>query len=225
MVKKVFELINKNLLNFNLNLFKKSKKKIVLPVITISREMGSGGRPIAYLVAKKLGNKWRVYHKEIIDQIAKKSRLEKELIKEIDEKNIPIIDKMIATAFGKKYPSLSTYYKHLVRIISEISQRGYAIIIGRGAEFIIPYALNVRIICEMAQRIKWEMEFEGLTKTQAIERIKKSDEERVDFIKSLYHHDPRKAHHYDLVIRTGPNLSIEDAAEIIVLAAKRRFGI
>lgn len=66
-----------------------------------------------------MGGKWRIYHKEIIEEMAKKSRLEKNLLKEIDEKNIPLIEKMIASFFGKRYPSLSTYYKHLVRIISD----------------------------------------------------------------------------------------------------------
>ncbi len=53
----------------------------------------------------------------------------------------------------------------------------------------------------------------------------KLDEERIDFIKTVYNHDPRKAHHYDLVIRIGPNLSIEDAADLIVHLAKKRFKL
>ncbi len=224
MVKNLFQLIEKNIDRFQ-KLVNGFTKKKPLPIITISREKGSGGRPIAFLVAKKLGKKWRVYHKEIINEIAKKSQLEKQLIKEIDEKNIPFIDQMIANFFGKRYLSLSTYYKHLVKIISEISHRGYAIIIGRGAEYLIPHALKVRIICEMEQRIQWLMKFEKISRQKAIERIKKSDEERVAFVKSVYQHDPRKAHHYDLVIRTSSDLSVEDAAEIIILAAKRRFKI
>jgi len=223
-MKKMFQLINKNFSSLISTPFivKKSKKTFI---ITVSREMGSGGRPIAQLVTEKLGKNWRLYHKDIIDKIAKQSKLEKNLLKEIDEKQIPIIDKWIADFFGKRYPSLNTYHKHLVRIVSEIGQRGQAVIIGRGAEFIIPRALKIRVICEMEQRIKWEMQYEGLTRQQAVAQIKKSDEQRSSFIKSLYHHDTRKAHHFNLVIRTGPNLSVEDAAEIIVLAAKRRFKI
>lgn len=222
MTNKVFELVNKNLTLFNF--FKKSEKK-VLPLITISREMGAGGKPIAHLVAKKLGKKWRVYHKDLIDKIAKKAHLEKQLIKEIDEKNIPMIDKIIADFFGKRYPSLAVYHKNLVKVLSEISQRGYAIIIGRGANFLLPQAFNVRIIASMDQRIKWQMEFEKISKKEAIKRITKSDKQRLDFIQSLYQHDIRKAHHYDLIIRTGKNLPIDLAADLIVLAAKKRFGI
>ncbi|MFN4212697.1 MAG: AAA family ATPase [Microgenomates group bacterium] len=110
-------------------------------------------------------------------------------------------------------------------MISAIAQRGYAIIVGRGAEYLLPHALKIRIIGDMDQRIKWCMEYDKLSREKAIERLKKFDEERIDFIKTVYNHDPRKAHHYDLVIRTGPNLSIDDAADLIVRLAKKRFKL
>lgn len=225
-MKKLFQLINKNL--FFEAIFKNVKKtasKKELPLITISREMGSGGRPIAYLAAKKLRGEWRVYHKDLIDKIAKQANLEKALIKEIDEKKLGLVDELIGNFFGKRYPSLNIYHKNLIKVLSEIGQRGYAIIVGRGADYLFPKALKVRIICLMEQRIKWEMEFEHLDRKQAIERIENSDNQRYQFIKTLYRHDIKKAHHYDLVIRTGPDLSIKDAADLIVLAAKKRFKI
>lgn len=224
-MKKIFQLINSNLQRlFN---FQKNNTSLVKnsPLITISREKGSGGRIIAQLIAKKLGPPWRVYHEEIIEEIAKDSNLEKELIKEIDEKKLSLIEEMINDFFGKKYLSLTRYQKLLTQTIAKIAQRGYAVIVGRGAEYLAPYALKIRVICEMEQRIKNLMKYENLTRDQAINLIEKSDKERADFIRTLYHHDVRKAHHYDVVIRTNQNLSVEDAAEIIILAAKRRFRL
>lgn len=223
-MKRIFQLINKNV-SFLIMGSSVKKNQGIPPVITLSREMGSGGRPIAYLVAKKLGKNWKVYHKEIIEEIAQKTHLEKKIIQEIDENKIPLIEAFLSDIFGKRYPTFSSYYKNLVRVISTIGHLGNVIIIGRGAEYIVPHALKVRIICEMEQRINWEMEFEHLTRKQAIDRIKKSDITRGEFIKTLYRHDTKKAHHYDLVIRTGPDLAIEDAADLIVRAAKRRFKI
>ena len=225
-MKRIFDLINKNI---SLD-FLTGKKRTVpldqeLPLITISREMGSGGRPIAYLVAEKLGRPWQVFHKEIIDQIAKEIHLENSLIKEIDENRIPFIEEVIGEFFGKSYVSLSNYYKHLVKILSTIGHRGFAIIVGRGANYLFPHALKVRMICETDQRIKWEMEFEHLSKTQAIRRIEESDRKRYEFEKAVYNHDAKKAHHYDLVIRTGPRLGIEAAADLIVMIVQRRFKI
>lgn len=48
-----------------------------MPVITISREKRAGGVVIAQKLAKKLEHPWKVYYKEIIDEIAKKENLEK----------------------------------------------------------------------------------------------------------------------------------------------------
>ncbi len=226
-MKKIFQLINKNLFSVTISyLFDRKKPKKItkkLPLITISREKGSGGRPIAYLVAKKLGNNWRVYHKEIVDEIVKETHLKKEIVEEIDEKKLPLIEQLIDDVFGRRYPNLSSYHKNLIKILS--IHRGYAIIVGRGADYLFPYALKVRIICQMEQRIAWLMEFEKISKQEAKRRIRESDIKRVEFIKSLYHHDPRKAHHYDLVIQTGPCLSIEDAADLIAQAAKKRFHL
>jgi len=225
-MKKLYQLIQKNFLSSRVSdLFRKKSAPGSLPLITISREKGSGGRLIAHLVAKKLGKPWKVFHKEILDEIARETHLEKKLISEIDEKNIPLIEEIIADFFGNKYFNLNNYYKQLVKVLSVIGQRGYAIIIGRGTNYLLPNSLKVRIICEMELRIKWEMEYEHFTKKESIKLIDKSDEERVEFVKTLFNHDPRKAHHYDLVIRTGPNLRIEDAAELIVKMAKRRFKI
>lgn len=223
-MKKLYELIQKNLSLLRVgDLFYKQPQIKQLPLITISREKGSGGRPIAYIVAKKLREPWKVYHQEIVDQIVEETHLEKQLVKEVDEANVPLIDEIVADFLGKRYLSRGNYYRKLVKILSAIGNRGHAIIVGRGADYLFPDALKVRIICEMNQRIQWIMEFEKVSKKEAVRRIEESDRKRIEFIKTLYHHDPRKAHHYDLVIRTNANLSIENAADLIVLMAKKRF--
>lgn len=225
-MKRLFQLINKNIIQ---ELFAGRKIPVPLeqklPLITISREMGSGGRPIAELVAKKMGKPWKVFHNDMMDEIAKESHLEKKLVKEVDENRVQLIDELIGDFFGNRYLNLSNYYRQLVKILTTIGHRGYAIIVGRGANHLFPHALKVRLICEPEQRIKWMMQYEKLTKNQAIKRIDDSDRKRYDFEKAVYNHDLKKAHHYNLVIRTGPSLGIEDAADIIVFTAKRRFRL
>lgn len=196
-----------------------------LPLITISREMGAGGKPIAGLVAKKLGRKWQVYHQEIVDKIAEEAKLEKKLVSQIDEGQASAIDEFLSDFFGQRYLSLSTYHRHLTKILTAIAKKGQSVIIGRGAEFLFPKALKIRVIAEMEQRIAWEMEFEKISKKEATKRIDESDKKRDKFIEELYGHNQRKPHHYDLVIKTGPDLSIETAADLIVSLAKKRFRL
>lgn len=225
-MKKLYQLIQKNFLPKKVNnLLIHGFSGEQHPIITISREMGSGGRPIADLTAKALGNPWKVFHKEIVEEMSIKTNLEKELIKEVDENNIPMIDEIIADVFGKRYMTLNNYHKQLVRILSTIGNRGYAIIVGRGAHNMFPHALKIRIICEFHQRVAYEMEYEGISKQEAIKRIQESDRKRSEFERILFDHDWKKAKHFDIVIRTGSNMSIQDASDIVILAAKKRFDL
>ncbi|MDO8498030.1 MAG: cytidylate kinase-like family protein [bacterium] len=222
-MKKIFDLINRNLLR-PVKRFSDSSPS-VLPLITIAREKGSGGRPVAYLVAKKLGNPWEVYHEQVVAQIAKETDLNEELIKEVDERNIPLIEEIVADFFGKKYMSLGSYHKHLLKILSTIGHRGHAIVVGRGARFLFPEGLKIGVIAERTQRIEWMMQFEKISQNEAIKRIDTADKERYEFIKSVYNRDPRNIHDFDLIIKTGKYTSIEDAANVIVSEARRRFKL
>lgn len=220
-MKRLFELINRNLEGASLNrTFTASHK---LPIITISRERGSGGMPIAYLVAKKLKSPWRVYHKDIVEEIAEETALDPELVGQLDEHQSSSIKELLNTVFGKKFLSMNAYYKHLLHILATIGTRGNAIIIGRGANFLFPNALKIRIVSSLEDRIHAMMKYEHISAKIAKKNIEESDNERNKFTSSLFQHDARKAHHYDIIIRTGQNIAVEEAADIIFALAKKRF--
>jgi hypothetical protein len=54
------------------------------PFITIAREPGSGGVPIANAVAQKLG--FTCVDEQLIEEIARSTKLRRELIRAVDEK-------------------------------------------------------------------------------------------------------------------------------------------
>lgn len=225
-MKKLFELINRNILSSKVEDFIKSRRTgNQHPIITISREYGSGGSVVAQRLAQKLGGNWRIFHEEIVNEIAKEARLEKKLIREIDEKHVPLIEELTEDFFGKRYMTLRSYSKHLLKILSVIGLRGNAIIIGRGAQFLFPSAIRVRVIADIEDRIKVIMKFKRVSEKRARQLIDKIDAERNEFNKSLYNHDQRKAHHYDLVIKISETLTIDDAVKIILTLTKSRFKL
>jgi cytidylate kinase len=223
-MKRLFELINRNLEGATLHRAADHKNG-TLPIITISRERGSGGRPIAYLLAKKLGWAWKVYHKDIVEEIAHETALDPELVEQLDEHQSSAIKELLNTVFGKQFLSMNAFYKHLLHILASIGTRGHAVIIGRGANFLFPHALKVRIVSRMEDRVQAMIKYEHISAREAKKQIEDSDKERTDFTLALFQHDPRKAHHYDLVIRTGKEIDVEVAAETILLLAKKRFKI
>ena len=215
---------------FQNNFLSRSKKSSQptngpLPLITISREMGSGGKATANLIALRLGKPWKVYDHELIDKIAKNKSMEEELIRSIDPRKLPLADIITAKTFGKRFTRLSGYQRHLIKVMTLVGLKGYVIILGRGGNFLFPHALNIRMICQYDQRITWQMTYEHISRPEAIKRIEESDKERREFVESLFNHNHCKAYHYDLVIRTGSDITIEDAANIIVDLARRKFKI
>lgn len=224
---RLFELINRNLSFSKLgDIVKKDKTSDKTPLITISRQKGSGGVIIAQKVAKKLGKSWKSYHKELIDGIAKEAHLEKELIRAIDEKKLSLVDEMIGDFFGKRYANMGSYYKNLVKILSTIAQRGRAVIVGRGAAFIFPESLKIRIVADLEDRISAIAKRENVSKKTAGKIIEEAEKQRREFSETLFRHDTSKDHsHYDLAIKVGKNLSIEQAADLIVHLARKRFKI
>lgn len=207
--------------------YKKSKRVETgpLPLITISREMGSGGKSTANLIAAYLGKPWKVFDHEEIDKIAKNKQLEEKLSQSVDPKKLPLADIIIGKTFGKRFSRLSGYQRHLIRVMTLVGLKGHSIILGRGANFLFPHALNIRMICQHDQRVVWQMTYEHISRSEAIKRIDESDKERKDFVYSLFNHNHCKAYHYDLVIRTGSDITVEDAANIIVDLSKRKFKI
>src|SRR5512136_235549 len=55
------------------------------PYLVISREKGAGGSAVAQLAGRRLG--WQVFDKEIVDAIAQKAQVRRELIESLDERD------------------------------------------------------------------------------------------------------------------------------------------
>jgi len=226
-MRRLFELVEKNL--FLSNISKKfpfvSKKNLNKPIITLSREFGSSGSIIAETIAKKLGKKWKAYHSEIVNKIAINTNINKNIIDKIDEAKIPAINLIIGDFFGKKYVNLSSYLKNLKIVMSSIGDRGYAVIVGRGSNFLLPESLKIRIITDMEKRIKNVMKFKKVTREKAIQMINSSDKKRAEFTTQLFKHSNINPYHYDVVFKTGDLLDDEDVVNTIVQMAKKKFNL
>lgn len=217
-MKKFLYLLNHNVL--------KKTKHVERPLITISREKGSGGKPIAYLIAEKLGHPWKVYHQDTLEQIvAHQEELSNWLKSQINQENRRIVHELIQNKIGDRYNGLNQYHKDLITLLASIGIKGHSIIVGRGAHYLFPDALKVRLICKIEQRIEWLMKYEHVSYSDATRLINESDSQRENFIKGLFGHDHRIPYHYDIILKTSQHIKLEDAAATIAQLAKRRFRL
>lgn len=194
----------------------------VRPVVTISRRMGSGARIIAAKLASELG--WSLWDKELIDAIAEHADVSRRVVETFDEKTISEIEVFARSVLGDVELGGFLYPRHLARAVASIARLGNAIILGRGANFLLPDALNIRIDASERTRIHNMMTYENLTREQAEAKIRASDREREHFLVSMFGRERVQRCTYDLTICTH-HFSNDDAVEIIKTAIRRRFGI
>ena len=183
-----------------------------MAIITISREMGSGGIPIAHKVAEKLG--YRLIDGEAIMAVAKEYGLSPESVEQADEKPPHFVD----TLDSKQFLDL-----HLIElIILEAALKGNVVIYGRGGQDLlkeIGSVLRTRIIAPFEDRVERWAEREWLDPDRARYLVRKSDQQRAGFIKYYFDRDWQDSVHYDLTINTQ-RLSEDMAVKIICDSVK-----
>jgi cytidylate kinase len=183
-----------------------------MAIITISREMGSGGIPIAHKVAEELG--YQLIDGEAIMEAAGAYGLSPEAVEQADEKPPHFVD----TLDSKQFLDL-----HLIElIILEAALKGNVVIYGRGGQDLlkdINSVLRTRIIAPFEDRVERWSEREWLDPDRARYLVRKSDQQRAGFIKYYFDRDWEDSVHYDLTINTQ-RLSEEMAVQVICDSVK-----
>lgn len=199
-----------------------SDNSFLKPFITIAREPGSGGAPIAKSVAEKLG--FTLLDEQIIDEIARSTKKRKTIIQAVDEKSRDKITDIVQSLFNTEYVDDLKYLVELAKVVLAYVNKGRVVVLGRGANFITPFAmgLHVNITAPYDIRVKRAMDFEGLNKTQAKQVIADVEAEREKFVKQYLRRDLATRNAYDLTLNTT-YFSVEDASKVIIEAFNRKF--
>ncbi len=185
-----------------------------MAIITISREMGSSGIPIAHKAADKLG--YTLVDGDAIRKVAADYGLSIEALEKADEK---------PPAFVETVDSQTEANFHRIQlIILEYALKGNVIIYGRGGQDLlreIDSVLRVRIIAPFEDRVERWAEREWLDPDLARVLVRKSDQQRAGFIKYYFDRDWNDPLAYDLIINTQ-SLAEETAVKMICDAIKDR---
>jgi cytidylate kinase len=118
------------------------------------------------------------------------------------------------------------YLRHLVKIIGSIEKHGHAVVVGRGANFILPPAkrLSVRVVAPQQLRVERVSRDFGISLQEAKRRVRQTESDRKAFNRKYFNADIAAPENYDMVINTGL-LSIEAAAQCIKCALGNEAGM
>jgi cytidylate kinase len=182
-------------------------------IITISRQMGSGGTYIGYLAAKELG--FRYLDREILQQAADKLGIEPGMLERYDGRSASLMENIVQS-FCFSTPEMTTlpplrkpvYSKELFalesKIMKEVADDCNAVIIGRGGFYILkdrPDTIHIFVHAPLDYRIERIMKEQKIAaKRKAQKIIEESDQERTKFIRNMTNTDWCDARNYHLCI-------------------------
>jgi cytidylate kinase len=192
--------------------------------IAISRELGSGGTEISQRVAEKLG--WQHYDREIIEAIASRTRVREELVARFDEHLQSEWETYLYNFLTHQLLNNTQYMTLLTKVLVSIAQCGNAVILGRGANFILPpdKGLRVRVVAPLEVRRDRLMQAKGYDDKAAEQAIAEQDRARHDFLQHHFRCRLEEPFKYDVVINTG-QIGLAAAGDFIIHLAAVKLEI
>lgn len=192
----------------------KRREMKALPVITISREPGAGGGVISRKLADALG--MDLMSSQIIQEVAESVRVSEKVVASLDEKDIKRRDDWLTALFESRHLWPDHYLRHLMKVISTVGRHGNAVILGRGANHILPLeeTFRVRLVAPRKARIVKVMADQGSSREEAEAYVVRTDSNRTAFIRKYFHTDIGSTAHYDLIIDTS-RVGVDGTVETI----------
>jgi len=187
--------------------------------ICISRETGAGGGAIALLVGRRLG--WKVYDHELLEAIAHRMELPVDDVRSFDELAPSVVQDWLLPLREEHYAPQEAYLDHLAKLIEAIGRAGEAVLVGRGAGFMLPRetTLSVRIIAPLRIRALRLAERTGVSVRTARRAARDLDRRRGQFDRTMHRMASGDPHNYDMVL-DSQSLGLDIAVEVIVRAVE-----
>ena len=200
-------------------------------VITVSRELGSGGRTVGRKLAEKLGVRYS--DKELIGALKNQFNLNTTSIEKLKSKKKNWFDDYVqlvapmpkACLFVETKsvyhptPASEELYKAETEILKAIAAEGSCVIAGRLAFFALkdcPNKVDIFITASLQNRVERVMRKQNLTEAEAREAIDRVDRGRENYVKRFSGLSRYDARNYDLVLNMD-QLKDEDEAVAVIL--------
>jgi cytidylate kinase len=206
-------------------------------IITVSRLYGSGGSEVAAVTAKLLD--WSLLDNAVVDAVAARMGLSVAEVRDREERVPSLVERLTsAMAMGSqewvspmaaaaKRPTDEQLIEVTRHIIEEAIAAGPVVVVGRGAqEMQAEREDSLHVFCYAPRKalISRTMQREGVGAEEAARLVDNTNKERDQWVRLHWERDRRALDNYDLSVNTS-RLGIEGSAQLIVSAAKIRFGL
>lgn len=190
--------------------------------LAITREAGARGGSIARRVARNLG--WQLFNQDMLDYLNRDPVARGELLAELPPGAAAWADLQLAKLTNEFHLTAGSDTVEVMRLMLSVAARGEAILVGRGAGFVLPTetTIHVRIVAPLEERIAYMGQLFRLTKDEATEEVKVRDGRRAAFLSHLFPQDVLDPYRYDLILNSS-RLGEVVCAEIIEKAMRAKM--
>jgi cytidylate kinase len=193
------------------------------PVVTISHETEDQGIALGRSIAERLG--FGYWDRDLVTELARLLNEKSATSMLLDESTRAAIEEFLGTSMASQETVSADYTDLVQRIFDSIAHRGGAVIVGRGAQFLVaPRAsLRVRLVAPFDLRAR-ELEIRrGITSKAAKRAIQFGDSESASFAHHAMGHDVTDPAYFDLVVNTETYMH-ESALSLVLMAYFAKFG-
>jgi hypothetical protein len=169
------------------------QKKQPGPYITISRQYGCDGLELAGLLLEKLNQRdeqqrWKLYHKELLKQLAEDTGLTEDIIEKERFSKPSLLKDFFRGLLKDNVPGGYEIRKGITMMVRTAAFEGYAVILGQGgtaATADLDNGVSVRIEAPKEWRIARISVRENLSKEAATARMSEIDAQR-QYLQEIY---------------------------------------
>ena len=199
-----------------------------MPIITISRQFGAGGRTLGEMIAQE--RDYLFLDDLIIQEIADKARVSTDFVKSMERTAGGTISKVISGLLsrsymeriigaGRGYIDEEIYVELLQKIITEFAKQDKVVLLGRGSQYVLQGfkgAYHIHLVAKWQDRIKFMQQFYDVSDAKASKAVKQGDTRRSNFYKKFGRQDYDQPYLYHLVLNMS-RLSLEQALRKVVV--------
>ncbi len=187
-------------------------------VVTIARQFGAAGLPVAEKLAEKLGIEY--YNRDLVDKAAEELDIPAAEILEEEELSNGGQD----TIFEKLYPlgngpknKQDKIFAAQSHVIQRLADRESCVVVGRCSDYVLKNhenSLHVYLYADLESRMKYCVDYLGMSEDEAAKMIPKAEKARNNYYLHYAGYMQDDPAHKDILINTG-RFGVEETADIL----------
>jgi cytidylate kinase len=210
---------------------------LVIRLVTIEREFGSGGADIASRLAERLG--WKLWDQLLTNEIARLMECDCRAVEKHEEKRDPLYYRLLKGFLRGSYEgSVHAPQGKIVdtecirevaeRVVKEAAESGNCVIVGRGSAYYLQNrrdAFHVFVYAPFEEKVR-RLRAEGKSEKEAAQLVERVDRDRAAFIMQYFGVEWPDRQRFHLMVNStiGEEAVTQTILDTIAIWDKQRAG-